>query len=139
LQQLQRQGQRLLVAYLAEVIGLDELERTRHDLDQQRERLSVQQRQLDAVARQQITLSQVADSIEAFCAQVRTGLEQATFEQRRALVELLIDRGIVTDGEVGIRYVIPTSPHGPLRRFCQLRLDYLDGPAVPIQLPQVIG
>ena len=37
---------------------------------------------------------------------MRQGLSQATFEQRRSLVELLIDRVIVTDGEVEIRYVI---------------------------------
>ena len=73
-----------------------------------------QQRPLDAVAQQHITLSAVAESLEAFCAQVRGGLHAATFEQRRALVELLIDRVIVTDGDVEIRYVFPTTCHGPL-------------------------
>src|SRR5205814_8070228 len=51
----------------------------------------------------------------------------ATFAQRRQLAELLIDRVIVTDGEVEIRYVLPTSPDGPHRPFCQLRKDHLDG------------
>jgi hypothetical protein len=37
-------------------------------------------------------------------------LAEATFEQKRQLVELLIDRVIVTMDEVEIRYVIPTSP-----------------------------
>ncbi len=36
--------------------------------------------------------------------------QAATFEQRRQLVELLIDRVVVTDGEVEIRYVLPTTP-----------------------------
>src|SRR2546422_4486421 len=39
------------------------------------------------------------------------------------LVELLVDRVIVRDGEVEIRYVIPTSSEGPHARFCHLRLD----------------
>jgi site-specific DNA recombinase len=52
------------------------------------------------------------------------GLAQATFEQRRALVELLIDRVIVTDGEVEIRYVMPTDRASEQVRFCHLRLDY---------------
>jgi hypothetical protein len=41
------------------------------------------------------------------------------------LVELLIDRVVVVNEEVEIRYVIPTSPRGEHHRFCQLRTDYL--------------
>src|SRR2546422_10186323 len=48
------------------------------------------------------------------------------------LVELLVDRVIVRDGEVEIRYVIPTSSEGPHARFCHLRLDYLCRPLPPI-------
>jgi hypothetical protein len=43
---------------------------------------------------------------------------------RRALIELLIDRVIVIDSEVEIRYVFPTSPNGERERFCRLRMDY---------------
>jgi hypothetical protein len=58
---------------------------------------------------------------------LRAGLADATFEQKRRLVELLIDRVIVIDEEVEIRYVIPTSSDGPHQPFCHLRTDYLDG------------
>jgi site-specific DNA recombinase len=74
-------------------------------------------------------LRAVADGIEAFCQTVRTGLATASFAQRRLLVELLIDRVVVTDGEVEIRYVLPTSPDGPHPPFCQLRKDHLHRPA----------
>ena len=127
--QLERQQQRLLDAYLAEVIALAELDRKRQDLDRRRDTLLAQQRQLDAAARQKLELGAVADGIEAFCQTVRTGLATATFEQRRLLAELLIDRVVVTDGQVEIRYVLPTSPDGPHRPFCQLRKDHLDSPA----------
>ena len=40
--------------------------------------------------------------------------------------ELLIDRVVVTDGEVEIRSVIPTQPNSEHVRFCQLRKDYFD-------------
>src|SRR4030095_11688301 len=40
------------------------------------------------------------------------------------LVELLIDRVVVTDGHVEIRYVIPTTDHSTKTRFCHLRTDY---------------
>jgi site-specific DNA recombinase len=123
--QLDRQQQRLLDAYLAEVVTLPELDRKRQDLDHRRATLIAQQRQLDAAARQKLELGAVADGIEAFCQTVRAGLATATFEQRRQLAELLIDRVIVTDGEVEIRYVLPTAPGGPHRPFCQLRKDHL--------------
>jgi hypothetical protein len=90
-----------------------------------------QQGQLDAIAEQRLELRAIADGIQAFCQTVRAGLATATFAQRRLLVELLIDRVIVTDGEVEIRYVLPTSPDGPHPPFCQLRKDHLDRPAGP--------
>jgi site-specific DNA recombinase len=126
--QLDRQQQRLLDAYLAEVVTLPELDRKRQDLDRRRATLIAQQRQLDAAARHKLELSAVADGIEAFCQTVRAGLATATFEQRRQLAELLIDRVIVTDGDVEIRYVLPTAPGGPHRPFCQLRKDHLNRP-----------
>ena len=64
----------------------------------------------------------MVQSIEAFCQRVQLGLTEATFEQKRQLIELLIDRVVVTDEEVEIRYVIP--PSSKHLRFCQLRLDY---------------
>ena len=115
--QLERQQQRLLDAYLAEVIALAELERKRQDLDRRRGTLLAQQRQLDAAARQKLELGAVADGIEAFCQTVRAGLATATFEQRRLLAELLIDRVIVTDGQVEIRYVLPPPPTGRTALF----------------------
>ncbi len=130
--QLETSQQCLLDAYLAGVLTLLVFERKRHELTRRQEALQSQQRQLDAVAQQHITLSAVAQSLEAFCLQVRDGLHAATFEQRRALVELLIDRVVVTDGDVEIRYVFPTTSHGPPMRFSHLRVDYLNLVPLPI-------
>jgi hypothetical protein len=66
----------------------------------------------------------MVQSIAAFCQRVQAGLAQATFAQRRTLVELLIDRVLVANGDVEIRYAIPTHPRGEMTRFCQLRKDY---------------
>ena len=126
--QLDRQQQRLLDAYLAEVIALPELERKRQELDRRRDTLLAQQRQLEATAQQRLELAAVGNGIEAFCRTIRAGLATATFPQRRQLAELLIDRVIVTGDQVEIRYVLPTSPDGPHTPFCQLRKDHLDAP-----------
>jgi hypothetical protein len=64
--------------------------------------------------------------------QLQVGLDQAGFQQRRQLVELLIDRVVVTDGQVEIRYVIPTTPGSTQTRFCHLRTDYFNHVAVPV-------
>ena len=61
-------------------------------------------------------------------------LAAASFEQRRQLVLLLIDRVIVTDAEVEIRYVLPTSPESEHVRFCHLRKDYFDYPTAREQV-----
>jgi site-specific DNA recombinase len=126
---LGRQLERLTEAYLGEVIPLTEYRRRREDLEQRDEALASQERQLQAQFRQRMELAGVAGSIEGFCERVRGGLADATFEQRRKLVELLIDRVIVTDEEVEIRYVIPTDPSSERVRFCHLRSDYLHYPA----------
>jgi hypothetical protein len=73
------------------------------------------------------TTASLAAHADAFCQRVRCGLAEADFERRRALVELLIDRVIVTDSEVEIRYVFPTSSKGERERFCRLRMDYQTG------------
>jgi site-specific DNA recombinase len=125
---LKRQLDRLTEAYLGEVIPLAEYRRRRQDLEQKDAALEGQQQQLQAQADHRMELAGVASSIEDFCARVRGGLADATFEQRRRLVELLIDRVIVTDEEVEIRYVIPTDPSSEHTRFCHLRSDYSGEP-----------
>ena len=112
-------------AYLGGILELAEFERKRKELEGRTDALLAQERQLEASARERTELARIADSIEGFCEQVRAGLAEATFEQRRKLVELLIDRVIVSDEEVEIRYVVPTSPEGPHQPFCHLRTDYL--------------
>ena len=55
---------------------------------------------------------------------MQRGLAQASFEQRRELVLLLIDRVVVTNADVEIRYALPTSPGSEQVRFGHLRKDY---------------
>lgn len=75
-------------------------------------------------ASQHQAATQVVASIDAFCQRVRQGLAHATFTLRRQLVELLIDRVVVTDGDVEIHYVIPTTPASEYVRFSRLRTNY---------------
>ena len=121
---LEQQIERLTEAYLAEVVGLEEYGRRRQEIERQLEALRAQQQQLALQIAQQHDLAQIAAQIESFCTRVQQGLEQATFEQKRQLVELLLDRVVVTNEEVEIRYVIPTNPRSETIPFYQLRTDY---------------
>ena len=124
--------ERLTEAYLSSVIPLPEYQRRRRELDQKAQALEIETKQLEAEVDHQAELAGWVSSVESFCERVRTGLAQATFEQKRQLVELLIDRVVVTDAEVEIRYVIPLSPESEHIRFCHLRKDYFHLPAQPV-------
>jgi hypothetical protein len=123
---LQSQVDRLTDAYLNQVMTLEEYQRRRQAVEHQLQAMARQGDQLAAEARRQQDLGGVVQSIEAFCSRVQGGLSQATWEQKRQLVELLIDRVVVTDADVEIHYVIPTTPASEQVRFCHLRTDYFD-------------
>jgi site-specific DNA recombinase len=124
---IDRQQNRLLEAYLAAVLDVATFGRKRQELDRQRDALQQQMRQLDSLVQHRVDIAQLAGSIEDFCQRVRDSLKMATFEQKRELVEFLIDCVVVTDGDVEIRYVLPTGADGPHRPFYQLRTDYRGG------------
>ncbi len=121
---VEHQLERLTDAYLAGVVPLEEYKRRRHELEQRLEGLAAQTRQVEASATKHVELAGIAQSMEEFCQRVSRGLEQASFAQKRQLIELLIDRVVVTNEEVEIRYVIPTSPNSEQVRFCHLRANY---------------
>jgi site-specific DNA recombinase len=137
--QLERQQARLLEAYLAEIVALEEFQRKRQELAATQEGLHHQLRQLDAQAQQQRDLAVCAAGIEDFCRRIQPTLHHLTFAQRRQLVELLVDRVIVDDEKVEIRYVIPTSPKGEIAPFCHLRKDYFDFPPCLVDRREVGG
>jgi site-specific DNA recombinase len=126
---LGQQIDRLTEAYLAGVVLLDEYRRRRSELERRQQQLEEQVTRLEAQIDRQKELAGLSASIAKFSQRVQQGVAHASFEQKRSLVELLIDRVIVTDGEVEIRYVMPTTDASEQVRFCHLRLDYRAGPS----------
>ena len=118
---LEQQLNRLTEAYLSGIIPLAEYERRRKEIEERQRALENQEALIRAQVNRQKELAGLVNSVEDFCQRVQIGLANATFEQKRKLVELLIDRVVVTDDEVEIRYVIPTSQSSEFVRFCQLR------------------
>ena len=129
---LGQQVERLTDAYLAGAVPLAEYERRRRDADARLQALDRQEHELAHDAERQGETASLAAHAEAFCQRVRAGLASAGFDQKRALLELLVDRVIVTDGAIEIRYVVPTGPDGEREPFWRLRSDYRNGD-VPLQ------
>jgi hypothetical protein len=123
-----QQRERLTDAYVHGVLPLTEYDRRRRDLDQKDHALAEQEQQLTQQAERRQEVAGIASNLDDFCQRVQAGLATATFEQRRRLVELLVDRVVVTDEQVEIRYVFPTSPTSEHVRFCHLRTDYFADP-----------
>jgi site-specific DNA recombinase len=123
-QSLRARLERLTEGYLSGIIPPDEYERRRREMETQDQMLEQQLLELVAQADQQAQLAGYAAGMREFAERVAGTLANATFDQKRQLVELLIDRVIVKDDQVEIRYVIPTSPAGEKMRFCHLRSDY---------------
>ena len=125
---LARQIERLTEAYLGDIMSLCEYQRRRKELERRDGTLANQEKILAGEASQAVELDGAIGSAESFAARVSSGLDTATFEQRRQLVELLIDRVVVTGDDVEIRYAFPIGPAGQTGRFCHLRIDYLRRP-----------
>jgi len=139
LAQLERQQARLLDVSLAEVIKREAFARRRKEVAQSQQGLTQPLRQLDTQAQQHVNVATLSQGIEAFCQRLQPTLDQLTFAQRRPLVAWLIDRVIVNDTQVKIRYVVPTGPTGETTPFCHLRLDYLNPTSFALQATGVRG
>src|SRR5918911_3293013 len=98
--------------------------------------LAARERELLAQGQRLLDTAKILASMTEVCARLRQNLEAATFAQRRELVELLIDRVVVTDDDVEIRYAVPTAEGSLHTRFCQLRQDYLHHPP---ETPQTLA
>jgi len=123
---LGQQIERLTEAYLAGIVGLGEYQRRRRDAEARLLALEQQEQALLADAERHSETITLATHADVFCQRVRDGLATADFERKRALLELLVDRVVVTDSAVEIRYVFPTGPEGEREPFCRLRTDSLE-------------
>ena len=104
---LERQRQRLIDAYAAEAVTLEELQTRVRALEGRLTDLTRDEHQFATSAEQQAQVVVLAAQVEDFRATIAQGLDQASFARRRELVELLIDRVLVAPPEVEIRYIIP--------------------------------
>jgi site-specific DNA recombinase len=107
LHRLDREERRLLDAYQAEAIDLDELKQRREQIRGRRLVLTAQREQEQRLRCDRQTAKEVWADLTAFCQRVRSRLDEATLAEKQRILQLLIDRVIVGKDELEIRHVIP--------------------------------
>lgn len=127
---LDRQRQRLIDAYAAGAVTLEELQARVRALETRLADLVREEQQLAVSAEQQAQVAVLATQVEAFRATIAQGLDEASFARRRELVELLIDRVLVDPPAVEIRYIIPFG--GIAHRKVALQSSHPDATYRPV-------
>ncbi|MCX9012273.1 MAG: recombinase zinc beta ribbon domain-containing protein [Candidatus Methanoperedens sp.] len=115
IQLFDKQIQRLIDAYQMEIITLKELGTRKNSLQQKILQLQDQIKNIKANEKKEIDSKKIFDNIEAFCDAVKQGIENASFEDKRRIIELLVEEVIVTNGKVEIIHIIPFEKKGNLQ------------------------
>ncbi len=123
-----RADKRLLDAYKAGVVSLAELTERRHRLAEERHGLERQWEERLRLRRKRAQAETVRTSLAAFCARIRSRLNEATFDEKQGILQLVIERIVVGNGRLEIRHVIPLRPpqpgsDGPVPSADRLRSD----------------
>jgi site-specific DNA recombinase len=121
LKRLSREQTRLVDAYQAGIIELEELKERRAKIAQRRNALSRHYDQQAQLRRQAAQAREVLEDLKTFCRRIDARLDDAAFEEKQAILQLLIERIIVGEDTLEIRHVIPLD--GPPRNS--------KGPAAP--------
>src|SRR3954449_9045308 len=127
-----RADKRLLDAYQAGAITLAELSERRQVLASERQALEGQQEDQARLRQQRLPAEAVPMDLAAFVNTIHSRLDEATFADKQAILQLVIERIIVGNGRLEIRHVIPLRPpsqpsnNGPVQPIRRLRSDGVD-------------
>src|SRR5215475_12465381 len=139
-QRIERQDQRLLDAYQAEILNLQELQTRRQKLAAELHQIAQESHQLAQTRQQSVHWQHVMDNAETFRQLLGANLAQLSFEERQTIAQCLISKVIVTGEAVDIQFVLPFAstpqvsprptkkPEGTPGHFYRLRLAHFDCP-----------
>ena len=140
-QRLERQNQRLLEAYQAEIITLSELQLRRQKLTAELQQVNRELQQLTHTQQQTLHWQAVIDHVDHFRHLLGKNLDRLSFADRQTVVQCLIKKIVVTGEQVDIYYILPFAqapqvynssdqhPEGTPGHFYRLRLAHLYLPA----------
>ena len=112
LKALDREVGRLIDAYQAAAIDLNELKERRRQIEDHARHL---RERLDEIGRQRSEREReirLLQGLEAFCAGIRDALVAPPFEIRQKVLRLVVDRVILQEDMAVIRHIVPMTPIG---------------------------
>lgn len=109
LNQIEKQDQRLLDAYQAQVIELDELASRRRTLEQQRQVLKNRVSELEQLAHQQARRETLTSDVAEFCDNINSVLQSPTPEEKQQVLRLVVDHILVGKEQLIIKHVVPLA------------------------------
>ena len=140
---LERQLQRRIDAYQQEIITLHDLSIRREQIGQRLKGLEQERKNLEQQRDTTIKWEHIADNIGHFRALLGSNLDRLSFEDRQAVVQLLVEKVVVhPDGAVDVHHILPfeEQPVAANQKkkvipaeFYVLRLKHLDLPATPVE------
>jgi site-specific DNA recombinase len=107
--QIEKQNQRLLDAYQAEVIELDELTSRRRALEQQRQVLENRVSELEQLALQQARQEALSSDLAEFCGNINSVLQSPTPQEKQQVLRLVVDHILVGKEQLTIKHIIPLA------------------------------
>jgi hypothetical protein len=111
-------------AYTAEALTLDELHTRRAGLEERLRLLRQQEQTRQRQPQHTLRLADLCANMETLCDALRTGLAALDFAGRRRIVELRVDRVLISHETVEIRYAIPLTGLGHHDKKGPLQLPY---------------
>jgi site-specific DNA recombinase len=103
---------RLVDAYQAGAIGLEELRGRRERLEEAKQRCQANVAQLEQQHEHALAQRRVVDELEQLKERLHHGLERCTWEDRRAIIELLVEKIEVAEPNLRVHYIVPLGTAG---------------------------
>jgi site-specific DNA recombinase len=107
---LDREVTRLIDAYQAEVIDLNELAERRRRIDDHGRMLRERVREIEQQRTERTAELRLLEGVEAFCTSIREAMEEPSFTVQQKVLQLVVNRIVVEDSQVIIEHVVPTGP-----------------------------
>jgi site-specific DNA recombinase len=101
--------ERLVDAYQAGAIGLEELKARRERLDEGKLKCQANIARIEQQHQQAQARQHVVDELRGLKERLQRGLERCNWEDRREIVELLIERVDVTESKLVVHYIVPLN------------------------------
>ena len=106
---LRREDQRLIDAYQLDVIELDDLKERRERIAEECRRLEERLTSLTQQQQEQQRQAALATTVEEFCRNISSALDNPSFETKQKILRLVVDRVEFVEDQITIKHVIPAS------------------------------